>query len=79
VFIPENPTPCDGKEELFFSDVAMEVKEAKLLCRGCPALTRDKCLEAGMDEDFGVWGGTTVYERTKLRRARNRNIMLRVI
>lgn len=40
----------------------------KVLCSECPV--RRECLEAGVwgDEPWGVWGGATVEERTKLRK-----------
>ena len=39
---------------------------AKLTCvRECPF--REECLEVGLDEPFGVWGGYSPEERAKLR------------
>lgn len=37
-------------------------------CVPCPV--RAECLEEGMKEDMGVWGGTTANERKALRRER---------
>lgn len=37
------------------------VRVAKALCATCPV--RRECLEAGMSEPAGIWGGTTGVER----------------
>lgn len=34
------------------------------ICRRCPVW--DKCLDAGIDEKWGMWGGLTPQERTAL-------------
>jgi WhiB family redox-sensing transcriptional regulator len=41
-------------------------RAARVVCNACPV--RQACLEAGMDERYGVWGGLT--ERERLRAAR---------
>lgn len=41
---------------------------AKAVCASCEA--RAECLEAGMNEVFGIWGGTTPDERKTLRAQR---------
>lgn len=59
--------------ELFFPPDAIDGRrlpksyynEAKALCAKCPV--RATCLERGMDEEFGVWGGLTRAERKRLR------------
>lgn len=43
-------------------------REAIAVCRACPV--RAECAEAGIEERFGVWGGTTERERARLRAAR---------
>lgn len=45
-----------------------ETANAKDVCRGC--VVRAECLEAGMDEKFGMWGGLTPRERRRLRMKR---------
>ncbi len=45
-----------------------QIAQARLVCGGCAV--RTLCLQAGLDEPFGVWGGTTEEERRELRRAR---------
>jgi hypothetical protein len=37
---------------------------AQLICLGCPFI--EECLELGMSEEHGVWGGHTVEERRAL-------------
>lgn len=41
---------------------------AKAVCRACPVT--QQCLEVGMAERFGVWGGASERERRRLRRKR---------
>jgi len=43
-------------------------KDAVAVCQTCPV--RADCLEAGMAERHGIWGGTTERERVRLRAAR---------
>lgn len=43
-----------------------QAEEAKAICRRCPV--RDACLDAGMDADYGIWGGYDEDERKALRR-----------
>jgi WhiB family redox-sensing transcriptional regulator len=62
---------CIGADpDLFFPGKGRndDCAEAKAICAGCPV--RDECLEAGMSQDFGIWGGTTERERRRLRRLR---------
>lgn len=50
------------------------VRAAKSVCAGCPVI--DTCLDFAMKtepiNDWGVWGGTTEGERTRLRRMNRR-------
>jgi WhiB family redox-sensing transcriptional regulator len=39
---------------------------AKAICAGCQV--RADCLEAGLEEKYGVWGGTSARERARLRK-----------
>lgn len=48
-----------------------ERKEAIRICGGCP--TRDACLEYGLREKFGIWGGLGFEERRALIRRRQRD------
>jgi hypothetical protein len=46
-------------------------KEAKEVCDGCPV--RPECLEWALENDEeGVWGGTSSYQRQQLRRTIDR-------
>lgn len=45
-----------------------EMAAAKDVCQGCPV--REVCLDYGMDERFGVFGGKSERERRRLRRGR---------
>ncbi len=50
--------PCHGVDpELFFSDSAPVIAQAKVLCAGCPV--KAKCLAGAISraEPCGVWGG----------------------
>lgn len=40
-------------------------QQARKLCAGCPAKTA--CLAANLDDQWGVFGGTTAEERKRLR------------
>lgn len=71
---------CKGKDpETFFEfgadfggrtvETAAATQDAKAICRPCPV--KAECLNWAIDnEDFGVWGGTTGYERRKIRNRR---------
>ncbi|HKZ21025.1 MAG TPA: WhiB family transcriptional regulator, partial [Acidimicrobiia bacterium] len=53
---------CRGLDpELFFPERGTQAGEAKAVCRGCPVVA--ECYEAGKDEEFGIWGGTSRKER----------------
>lgn len=42
-------------------------KQVTRFCKGCPYLA--ECLQFALENDeWGVWGGTTRYERTQMRR-----------
>ena len=50
--------------EVFFPDNWERVPLAKLVCAKCRV--KKQCLEAGMDEPYGIWGGKTERERRSL-------------
>ena len=53
---------CKGMNpELFFLTRGESSKAAKAVCATCPV--RQPCYDAGVDEDFGIWGGVTRKER----------------
>ena len=53
----------------FYPETDIEAQAAKRVCSRCAV--RKLCLETAMRnrERFGVWGGLTEQERTRLRRA----------
>ena len=42
-------------------DLLPAERKAKALCARCPV--RRECLEYGIDEDYGIWGGSLPSER----------------
>ena len=63
----------DEDPELFFpigttGPAAMQIEEAKTVCRRCPVTT--DCLTWALDtsQDAGVWGGLSEDERRALKR-----------
>jgi WhiB family redox-sensing transcriptional regulator len=46
--------------------------EPYAICAACPV--RAECLEFGMTERFGIWGGASDRERRRLRRQRLRRV-----
>lgn len=60
---------CIGVDNsIFFPERGQPTWPAKLVCAECPV--REPCLEAGMREHQGIWGGLSERERRKLRRQR---------
>ena len=53
--------------DLCFPDTLTGLDAAKAVCARCPV--QGACLEYGLDEPFGVWGGLDPRERRKLRQA----------
>jgi hypothetical protein len=45
------------------------IEAARQVCNGCTV--RLECLAAGLDEQYGVWGGRSAMERVQLRRLRD--------
>lgn len=60
--------------ELFFPEKGeiSKANQAKRLCESCDV--RDACREYAIErgEPFGIWGGTTVDERRRIRTERRR-------
>lgn len=63
---------CLGMDpELWFPERGEDSREAKAVCRTCPA--RPDCLEHALaHEHHGVWGGKTEAERRRIRSERYR-------
>jgi hypothetical protein len=49
--------------DLFFDERFAAVRDAKAICTACPNI--EPCAQLGMDnqELYGVWGGTTYFDR----------------
>ena len=39
---------------------------ARQICMRCPVISQ--CLRVGLREEYGIWGGTTPSQRSKIRR-----------
>ena len=62
---------CRGMGSLYFAErpsgqrygmvLSHSERMAKALCVRCPV--RRQCLEYGLEEDYGIWGGTLASER----------------
>ena len=44
----------------------MAIETAREICLRCPVIA--KCLQVGMYEDFGIWGGATPEQRKRIKR-----------
>ena len=54
--------------DLFFPDKGGSTSQAKAICASCPV--REACLEYGLDDPNGLYGGLSERERWKLRKQR---------
>lgn len=59
---------ADADPDLFFPSRGESIGEALSYCRRCPV--RDACLDAGLDEHYGIWGGLSERGRRRARRLR---------
>lgn len=57
---------CEADPDLWFSERAEDIAQAKEACGFCPV--RTECAELGKNEEFGVWGGMTPEERRSAQR-----------
>ncbi|MEU9975055.1 WhiB family transcriptional regulator [Streptomyces sp. NPDC051014] len=60
--------PCESDPDMWFSEKAEDVTQAKEACGFCPL--RAECAELGDNEEFGVWGGMTPAEIRSAKRFR---------
>lgn len=72
----DNPEMIRLRTEVFYPDPKdldydTKVSEAKAVCRDCPA--RTECLDAGLHEQYGIWGGTSEEDRKALRKRLRNN------
>ena len=76
---------CKGKETSWFypepneKGTAKQIREIKAFCRVCPVILN--CLDTAIEnnETFGVWGGMTPAERSRIRKSRNTKVSEKVI
>lgn len=53
---------CRGLDpNMFYPERGGSTSEAKAVCARCPV--QEQCNEAGMYEDFGIWGGKSARMR----------------
>lgn len=70
---------CKNHETSFFYPEPgdpLQAKNAKIICRGCPV--KAECLTFALEnkESFGIWGGYSPRQRTKIRRIIGKNISI---
>lgn len=58
-----NDGNCKSSQDpdMFFSEDAAGIRQAKMICATCPVLSQ--CFEYGQSEEFGIFGGLTPAER----------------
>lgn len=66
--VTENP-------DLWFSDEAEDISQAKKHCRACPVRWECLALAYQNNEHFGIWGGLTVKERRRQIRRQRREFL----
>lgn len=66
---------CQGlNTEIFYYEETdlrqrhLDNRAIRKVCFTCPI--QKACLEAGMEEEYGIWGGFTRHERVKIRNER---------
>ncbi len=65
---------CKGQDtELFYPPQGAAGAQALGFCMRCSV--REECLEWALErQEYGVWGGTTEFQRRAIRRARARQL-----
>jgi WhiB family redox-sensing transcriptional regulator len=56
---------CRGKNTALFFPAQNSMREYRKICAKCPV--RSQCLELGMSEALGIWGGVSGRERRTIR------------
>lgn len=65
----QSKAACRGCDpDLFFLDRGEPSTEALKICRSCPV--KNECLEYGLHERHGIWGGMSERQRRWLRKVR---------
>ena len=68
---------CSQNPEIFYPDDwsglggstlmrTLSTQTAKEICMRCPVIS--ECLQVGVYEEYGIWGGTTPDQRKKIRK-----------
>ena len=68
---------CSQNPEIFYPDDwsglggstlmrTLATQTAKEICMRCPVIS--ECLQVGVYEEYGIWGGTTPDQRKKIRK-----------
>jgi WhiB family redox-sensing transcriptional regulator len=62
---------CAGHPDrgAWFPENPQDAKRAKAVCRACPVAAECLAFALKTGQNEGIWGGTTPYERRRLRRA----------
>lgn len=67
----QDDAACKGMDpDLFFTERGDSTSDPKAVCATCSVTA--ECLEDGLWERFGIWGGLSERERRKIRRSRPR-------
>lgn len=73
--LAERGACANSDPDLFFpegGDYVASIRQAKAICSTCPVASL--CLDfAVANDEWGVWGGTTMKERKLLRREKDRD------
>ena len=57
---------ADYDPENWYPDERTDKTFARIVCQECPV--RTACLEDGLEDEWGMWGGYTPTERARLRK-----------
>lgn len=68
LIIPDD-VGCKEDPDKWFSDDWWDIQETIKVCNRCPI--RVQCLEAGFDQEYGVFGGLSALQRARLRGKRD--------
>lgn len=63
---------CVGADpNIFFPTRGEDTREAKKICSGCSV--KEECLDFGINEKFGIFGGLSERQRRDIRRKRRQS------
>jgi hypothetical protein len=64
IFFPEDFRAKSKGQDLEMAKLAEQT--AREICLRCPVMA--KCLQVGMFEDYGIWGGSTAEQRKRIKK-----------